>query len=210
MILGFFGLLLALPGRSQTFAEWFKQNSTRLKYYGKQIAALQGYLGELEKGYGIADVGLGLIGDGKQGEYDLHSNYYASLGKVNPVLWQLGEVTEIAALQATIIQRFTEALARYRRDGMLGADRLTYIAQVYNNLLQAGLADAKVLADVLTAGDWQMTDDERMGTIREVLAGMKDRYSFTVAFTDRTDLLERQMVAERAGVGIVGALYGVP
>lgn len=210
VVVGFLGLLLALPGRSQTFAEWFKQNSTRLKYYAKQIAALQVYLGELEKGYGIADVGLGAIGDNKKGEYGLHNFYYASLGEINPGLGRLDEVAEIAVLQAAIIQRFSDALARYRRDGLLGADRLAYIGLVYSNLLQADLADAEVLADVLTGGEWQMTDDERMSKIREVLAGMKVRYSFTAAFTDRTDLLERQMVAERAGVGIVGAMYGVP
>lgn len=203
-------MFLSLAGRTQTFAEWFKQNSTRLKYYAKQIAALQVYLGELDKGYQIADGGLGAIGDGKQREYGLHSDYYASLGQINPALRQLGEVAEIAALQAAIIQRFTDALARYRRDGLLGIDRLAYIGQTYSNLLQAGLVDAGVLVDVLAADNWRMTDDQRLARIREIDAAMRDRYSFTLAFTDQTDMLERQLAAEQAGVGTVRALYGIP
>lgn len=210
MVLGCLGLLLALPGRTQTFAEWFKQNSTRLKYYAKQIAALEVYLGQLQKGYQISDVGLGAIVDSKRGEFDLHTGYYASFEEINPALGKLGEVAEIAAMQAAIIQRFTDALARYRRDGLLGADRLAYIGQVYSNLLEAGLADAEVLLDVLTADNWQMTDDQRMSKIREVEAAMRERHSFTLAFTNRTDMLERQLVAERTDMGTVRALYGIP
>lgn len=210
MLLGCLGLLLVLSCRAQTFAEWFKQNSTRLKYCGRQIAALQAYLGELEKGYQISDAGLRAISDSKQGEYNSQNTYYASLWEINPSLGQLGEVAEIAALQAAIIQRFREALARYRRDGMLGADRLAYIGQVYSNLLQAGLADVQGLADVLTAHDWQMTDDQRIGRIRELDAAMRDRYAFTLSFTDRADMLERQQASELAAVGTVKAFYGVP
>lgn len=210
MVIMFFGLLGALQGRSQIFAEWFEQNSTRLKYYAQQIAALQVYYNQLEKGYSICSVGLEVIGGIKQGEYDLHNGYYASLGEINPGFGQLGEVADIAALQVAIIQRFTDALARYRGSGLLGEDRLAYIEQVYSNVLQAGLSDVGVLTDLLTSGNWQMTDDQRMGRIRELDLAMRDRYAFTVSLTDKTDLLEGQLAGERAGVGTVRALYGIP
>jgi hypothetical protein len=181
-----------------------------LKYYAQQIAAFQVYLSELEKDYQVCKTGLGAITGSKQGEYDLHSNYYASLGEINPALGQLGEIAEIAALQVAIVRRFTDALGRYRRDGLLGADRLVYISQVYGNILQAGLADIDVLTGVLTGGEWQMTDDERMAQIGKLEMAMKDRYAFTLDFTDRTDVLEGQLATEGAGVGTVKALYGLP
>jgi len=197
-----------LQGRAQNFAEWFKQNSTRLKYYARQITALQGWLGTLQKEYQIAGEGLGAIGDSKQGEFTLHNNYYASLGQINPSLAQLGEVAEIAALQAAIIRRFTDALVRYRTVGLLGSDRLVFIGTVYTNLLKAGLSDVAVLSGVLTADKWQMTDDQRMARIRAIDETMRDRYSFALAFTDRLDLLEGQLLGERAGVETVKAFYG--
>ena len=210
VMMAFLGLLVTLPGRSQSFAEWFEQNSTRLKYYAQQIAALQVYYNQLEKGYSICNVGLEVIGGSKQGEYDLHNGYYASMGQINSVLRQLGEVAEITGLQVAIIHRFTDALARYRGSGLLGPERLAYIGHVYSNVLQAGLADVGVLTEVLTSGDWQMTDDQRMGRIRELDAAMRDRYEFTLSFMDRTDLLEGQLAGEQAGVGTVKALYGIP
>jgi hypothetical protein len=207
---GFFWLFMALPARAQTFSEWFKQNSTRLRYYASQIAALQTYLGEMERGYQVSNAGLATISGSKQGEFGLHQDYYASLGDINPVLGKLGEAAEIGVLQAAIIERFSNALTRYRNDGLLGAERLTYLGEVYSTVLQAGLADVATLTDVLTANHWQMTDDQRMGRIRELDAAMLDRYSFTLAFTDRADLLERQQVAEDTDIKAVMGLYGVP
>lgn len=203
-------MLAVLSGKAQTFSEWFHQNSTRLKYYAEQVAAFQAYLGELQKGYQISDAGLGSISGSKQGEFDVHSGYYASLGAINPALGKLGEITEIISLQAAIIQRFSNALARYRVNGFLGADRLTYIGQTYSDVLQASLADVAMLTDVLTAQDYQMTDDQRMNRISELDTTMRDRYAFTLAFTDGTDLLERQQAAELAEVGTLKALYGIP
>src|ERR1700761_5045376 len=105
MLAGCVGLLMVVTGRAQTFAEWFQQNSTRLKYYGQQIAELQIWLDELNKGCGIAGNGLGSINSSKQGEYDLHGAYYASLGAINPAVGQLGKVAEMVELQAAIVKR---------------------------------------------------------------------------------------------------------
>lgn len=208
--IGLLGLFLVLPGHAQTFAEWFKQNSTRLKYYAQQIAALQLYLGEMEKGYQVSDTGLATISGSKQGEFDLHQNYYASLENVNPAVRESDEVSEINTLDGAIVQRFSTALARYRNDGLLGTDRLAYVQQVYTAVLQACLVDEETLAGVLKTGNWQMTDDQRLGRIRELDASMRNRYSFTLAITDRTDLLERQQAAEGADIATVMGLYGVP
>lgn len=164
----------------------------------------------MEKGYGIANAGLTVIGADKQGEYDAHNGYYASLRAVNPALGKLSDVGRIAVLQVSIVSRFVDALGRYRRDGLLGADRMTYIAEVYNRVLQAGLRDVETLTALLTTGDWQMSDGQRMARIRELRAVMEDRYAFTLAFTDGMDSEERQKGLELAGVGTLKALYGVP
>jgi hypothetical protein len=210
ILTGCVGLLMMLSGRAQTFAEWFQQNSTRLKYYGQQIAELEVWLQELKKGYSITDAGIGSINGSKQGEYDLHGAYYSSLLAINPDVGQLGEVAEIVELQAAIIKRFTDALSGYRANGRFGADYLGYIQNVYGNVLQAGVADVAVLTDLLTAGGLQLTDDQRMSRILELDAGMRERYRFALAFTNRADLLGRQAAAQQADIGAVRGIYGIP
>jgi hypothetical protein len=210
VLTGSLWLLGALPAKAQTFAEWFQQNSTRLKYYGQQIAQLEIWLDELNKGYGIADAGLGSINGSKQGEHDLHSAYYSSLGAINPAVGQLEEVAEVIGLQVAIIQRFTGALSRYRASGRFGAVGLAYIEGVYGNILQAGISDVAILTDLLTPGNIQLTDDQRMRRIMEVDAGMRDQYRFTLAFTDRADLLGTQFASQQADIGAVRGIYGIP
>jgi len=208
IVIACFGLLLVLPGRAQTFAEWFNQNSTRLKYYARQIAALQIYAGELEKELQVSDAGLMAISGSKQGEYDLHQGYYGSLESIDPAVGQMPEVAEIRDLQAAIVQRFSTALIRYRSDGVLGADRVASVEQAYSSVLQAGSSDVAALAAVLTPNSWQMTDDQRIARIRELDAAMRLRYAFTLAFTDQADLLELDMAAERGLIGTIKGLYG--
>jgi hypothetical protein len=210
MLWGLLWMALGFVGKAQTFAEWFKQNSTRRKYYGKQIAALQIYIGQVEKGYQIVESGLGTIRDIKSGEYNLHNAFYAALGEINPSIRNLADVVEIAALQVAIVERFTAALARYRQDSHGRTDQVAYISEVYTSVLNAGLADVNALLDILTANKLQLSDDQRAGRIRNLDAAMKDRYAFTLAFTDQADLLAWERRVETGNLGTVKELYGIP
>jgi hypothetical protein len=210
LVVGLVFLVVAFAGQAQTFAEWFSQNSTRLKYYGEQIAALQVYIGQAEKGYQIVESGLGTVRDVKSGEFNLHNAFYTSLGTINPSVGKLAEVAEIAALQVAIVKRFSAALSRYRQDAHLRGDQITYIGNVYGTVLSVGLADVNALLDILTADKLKLSDDQRANRIRELDRMMRDRYAFTLAFTDQADLLTQQRQAEEMEMGMVKGLYGLP
>src|ERR1700744_2509821 len=78
-------LLLAASAScgAQTFDEWFSQKKTQIKYLVTQIAELELYTKDLEKGYQIAHDGLATINDIRHGEFDLHNNYFNSLLTAN-------------------------------------------------------------------------------------------------------------------------------
>ena len=202
-------VLVTVTARSQRFSEWFRQNSTRLKYYAKQVAALQVSLSELDKGYGIAEMGLGLITEGKQGEWDVHDIHYKALGEINPAVAGMGETGEIVVMQAAIIKRFTDALERYGANGVLGTDGRAQVRRVTDAVVQAGLLDIKELTMVLTAHAWQMTDDERMVRIEALDRKMKERYAFTMSFTGWMDAWEGQLMRERGALETLRTLYGI-
>src|SRR5258708_7205351 len=80
-------LLFALsfqPVRAQTFAEWFEQGKTLIKYLGQQIAYLNAYERGVKQGYSELKGDWGLIGSFKNGELGLHTAYYASMKQVKP------------------------------------------------------------------------------------------------------------------------------
>src|ERR1700743_3517615 len=83
------------PAQAQTFAEWFEQGKTLIKYLGTQIAYLELYDRGLMQGYNEAKGDLGLIRNWKNGEMGLHSDYYTSLGQVNPEVLAATDVSSI-------------------------------------------------------------------------------------------------------------------
>jgi hypothetical protein len=121
----------------------------------------------------------------------------------------MGQVAEILALQVATAERIKAALGRYSSGGALGAGEWAVVNQAMQNILTAGIADASTLAQILSPGTFQMTDDQRMGRIRQLDQAARDRYALTAGFTDQTDLLVLQRQAEGADVGTLRAIYGL-
>jgi len=210
MMLGFGLLFLGGAVNAQGLANWFGQTKTMLKDYEQQIAALNVYIGQMEKGYGIVESGLSTIKGIKTGEFNLHSSFYSSLEAVNPAVGKMAEVSEIVALQTAMVSRFSAAMSRYRQGSGLGSDEMAYIGRVYSELLSEGLTDIDALLDIVTTDRLRMTDDQRIQRISELDTRAKERYSFTAGFTDRADVLSLQRQETGSQVSAMKVLYGLP
>src|SRR5882757_805563 len=77
-------LLAATDSKAQTFAEWFSQGKTQIKYLTQQIAALNACETSIRQGYNMLKGEWTAIGYFKNGEFGLHQSYYTSLSNVNP------------------------------------------------------------------------------------------------------------------------------
>src|SRR5260221_4860823 len=89
-------------GHAQTYDEWFRQKKTQKKYLLQQIAALQVYIDYAKKGYDIASKGLNTIRDIKNGDFNLHRDFFGSLKQVNPKIKKYAKVADIIAYQVSI------------------------------------------------------------------------------------------------------------
>jgi hypothetical protein len=85
-----------------------------------------------------------------------------------------------------------------------------YIGQVYQTALTDAQADVTMLIEILTAGKLKMTDDQRMGRLRDLDQQMRDKYEFTAGFTDQADLLCLQRTQAASDIGTIQGLYGIP
>jgi hypothetical protein len=92
-------VLISVPCLAQTPEEWLNQQNTQTKYLLQQIAAFQGYLGSVQKGYSVAHQGLTTIGHLKDGERQLHTDFFGSWDRVNPTIRNSPEVAAILAWQ---------------------------------------------------------------------------------------------------------------
>jgi hypothetical protein len=181
---------------AQTFNEWFRQKKTQKEYLMQQIAALKVYLGYLKEGYNIAKKGLNTIGDIKQGKFDLDRTYLESLGNVNSAISGSGKVASIIAYQKATIIEFRKLKERSSESELLTPEEKQYVSDVYSNMLRESELSIQELERVLSDSDFEMKDDERVERLDMLYIDMKDKYSFTKAFSNSTRLLIAQRSKE--------------
>jgi hypothetical protein len=205
MVLGTSALVI----RAQGLSNFFSQSEARLKYYAEQIATLQVYIGDAEKGYKIVESGLQTIDQIKNGEFNLHSAFYTALKTVSPAVKNIAEVAEIISLQASIAEQVAQSLHTCRQSGLMSSNEITYIGNVYSSLVNAGLKDIDALTTLLTDDQLQLSDGERIDRIQGLDRDMKEQYGYMAGFTDQAGLLVQQRAREQSDNGTVGNLYGI-
>lgn len=178
-------ILAAVCAHAQTFAEWFSQKKTKLKYLTQQIAALEQYGFEVKQGYQIMHGGWGSIGNWAKGEYDLHSAYYSSLKTVNPEIGNNPEADSVVSYAQLIPQQFNHL------DGWSSLDKGTraYIGRVRAAVLRKTDQDLAELQLVMTGGKVELTDDGRIARLDRICERIRDRLVFCRSFCNGVRLL---------------------
>lgn len=183
--------------------------SQQRKVLLQQIAALQIYIGYAKKGYSIAKKGLNIIGDLKQGELNLHRDYFTSLKLVNPKIKNYAKVAEIIALQAEILARYNGALAQIQQDDLFHGDEIAYIKRVFDRLIENCDDNLDELITIVTDGQLEMKDDERMKRIDQLYQNMLENHTFCESFSNQTRLMSLSRVKDTKDVKTSRALHGL-
>ena len=189
--------LAMLYSKAQTSAEWLRQRETQKKYLLQQIAALKIYLGYAEKGYEIASKGINTVRNIKKGEFNLHRDFFVSLKEVSPKISNLAKVADIIAYQLHIVKQCKKAIQSILQSKQFTPDEVDHVRKVIDRLLTECNKTIDELVMVSTAGEVEMTDDERLDRINGIYAGMQDKYSFSCFFGQEVALLSAQRLAER-------------
>ncbi|SIT31454.1 hypothetical protein SAMN05421788_110177 [Filimonas lacunae] len=185
-------LLLCLPvfSQSQTFSEWFKQNKTQKKYLLAHIAKLQLFLERLKKGYDIAKDGLNLIGTIKDGDFSLHSAFFNHLQTVSPAVTGYSKAAAIATIQTESLQLYRNARTTFIASGMLTAKEQDDCFSIISDILSEIATQVADLVTILTSGQLEMTDHQRITAIDAIYTNSTDtKISFHQFINDITGLI---------------------
>lgn len=181
---------------AQTFDEWFNQKSTQKKYLLQQIAALQVYISYAKKGYNIVSGGLNTIRDIKKGDLNIHSTFFNSLSTVNPKIAKYKKVADIISYQIRIIKQTRETIAYIRETKQFTPEEIEYNKKVFDFLLQECIEFINELLAIITAGELQMKDNERLTRIDKLYTDMQDKYTFCTVMSEDMALLAAQRMGE--------------
>lgn len=203
-------LIAGVSANAQTFAEWFNQKATQKKYLLQQIAALQVYIGYAKKGYNIANKGISAVRNIKNGDFNLHRDFFNALKNVNPVISKYAKVADIIAYQVRIIKQTKQTIQGIRETNQFSSEELAYCKQVFDNLLKECVKTIDELLMVITPGELEMKDDERLKKIDRIYSDMQDKYSFCSSFGDEMGLLSVQRLSEKSEINHSKILNGLP
>jgi hypothetical protein len=167
--------------KAQSF---FNQNGAWIKNQIRQIALWEVYIKDIEKGYDIAKQGLDAISAVKNGDFHLHLDHFNSLMDVNPEIKKYSKAVEILLMQSDI-----KKVAVKINDN--------YIKSVWRHLINSCEVDANQLKLLLSPGNYQMTDDERIRNIDKLYIDMKDKYWFAKSFSSDNKILSLQKLKEK-------------
>ena len=203
-------MVFSIPANAQTLAEWTQQKKTQIQYLLDQIAANKVSIDYLEKGYEIARTGLNTIQNIKNGDFNLHRDFFGSLEIVNPKIKTYTRVADIIAYQVRIVKNISTTIKNLKESGQFNVDELDYCKAVFENLLDGCLENMDELYLVITSDELQMTDDERIKRIDQLYTDMQDKYSFYQSFSEECSVLAMQRLSEQVGIIMSKKLNGLP
>jgi len=156
----------------------------------QQIAALRVYGQYVQKGYEVVNKGLTVIGDIKDGEFNLHRDYFGSLSSVNPLIANHDMVINCIQLQLNIV-RLSSKLPTIT-DTHFNGNEIAYFQRVKQRVLNSCEENAERLYGVVTDNSLTMEDTERIRLLTRIYTDMQSDNAFIKKFTDAVYLIKRE------------------
>ncbi|MEP7376194.1 MAG: hypothetical protein ABI675_22550 [Chitinophagaceae bacterium] len=175
----------------------------------QQIAALQVYIGYAKKGYDVMNKGLTTIRSIKNDDLNLHRDFFGLLKQVNPRIKKYAKVADIISYQLRIVKETNKTLQGIRETGQFTSEELDYCKMVFDNLLLDCLKSIDELFLVITSGELEMKDDERIKRINSLYADMQNKYTFSSSFSEEMGLLSVQRLGEQIEINRSKILNGL-
>ena len=202
-------LCVQLSSTAQTWNEWFKQKKTQKKYHYHQIAALQAHLEFLKKGITIAYRGLTTVYNIKNGDFNLHRDFFGSLSKVNPHISNSAKVADIIAFQIYIIRNLKGVHNFCKNNRNFTTEEVRYVGDVYTSMLYLSDVSISELLSIIRADKSEMQDDARIRRIDQLYEDTLDKSAFVKSFGNEVRILERQREKDRRESEILRKLNGI-
>ncbi|MEO6729810.1 MAG: hypothetical protein ABIN01_01240 [Ferruginibacter sp.] len=188
---------------------FLQAQSKQVKLYLQQIAANKVLIGHIRRGYKIAHAGLTTIGKIKNGDFNLHRDFFGSMMAINPNIKNYARVADILTLHSEIL-RTTRTTSQHLKGSRQFTDKETmYIHTVFERVLRDAMVSMDEMIRLLTPGQYKLTDDERISQIDALRTEMESIHEFVRRFSNDALILERYRSAEKNDVENSHILHGL-
>ncbi len=192
---------------SQTLAEWTQQKKTQQKYLLQQIEAFRIYLGYAKKGYDIVQKGLATVQNIKDGEWNLHKDFFEALSIVNPSVKKYAKVSDIIATQVKMTKQLAILNNLVKQNKSLTPDEIEYVVKITTQLFTRCIEHLDELILVISSGHLEMKDDERIRRLDNIYAKIEEDAIFLRSFGNSITMLSGQRLHENREIELSQKFY---
>jgi hypothetical protein len=196
---------MPLHGRAQSIADCIEQLT--LDY--QKLASLKSVLSQMYTGYEVLAKGYGAVKNVSQGNFTLHEAFLDGLFIVSPMVRKYPRVGDIINDQAMLVSEYKSAANGFRRGGRFNPDEISYMMEVYNNLVSASLKNLDDLSMVMSDNKMRMSDAERLSAIDRIYVDSKNELSYLRKFNSEAEKMAEQRSRSMADKQTVNSLYGI-
>ena len=175
----------------------------------EKLTQFKAILSDMKQGYQIYQQGYGMVSNLSKGNFDLHNIYLTGLMAVNPAVRNNPRVGQIVGQQNDLISEYQRYASLFRQSGTFKGNELKYFTNVYNQLVKQSSANIDELANVTTAGELRMSDDDRLRAIDRIYNSSTDQLQFLRYFNRKAIMLSLQRSKDKKDTQQLKQLYGI-
>ena len=175
----------------------------------EKLTQFKAILSDMKKGYEIYQQGYGTISNLSKGNFSLHNVYLTGLMVVNPAIRNNPRIGQIISQQNDILSEYRRYLSLFRQSGSFASDELTYISNVYKQLVKQSNMNIDDLTSVTTGGKLRMSDDDRLRAINRIYTGSADQLQFLRFFNRQAVMLSLQRSKDLHDTQTLKRLYRI-
>jgi regulatory protein YycH of two-component signal transduction system YycFG len=175
----------------------------------EKLTQFKAILSDMKQGYQIYQQGYGTISNLSKGNFNLHNVYLTGLMAVNPAVRNNPRVGQIVGQQNDLINEYKRFASLFRQSGSFSGNELSYFNNVYNQLVKQSNANIDELANVTTAGQLRMSDDDRLRAIDRIFVSSSDQLQFLRYFNRKAVMLSLQRSKDQNDTQSLKRLYGI-
>lgn len=139
----------------------------------------------------------------------LYSSYYTELWKIKSAIANYQRIKDITLKQAALVSEYKQAWNLFRQDSHFNPQELSYMQQVYSEILDASVKNLDEIMLVVSPAKTQMTDEQRLELINHASDHLDENYNDLHQFNNQGIQLSLQRSKDLNDTQSIKKLYGI-
>jgi len=204
-----FALLLCSVASVKTQAQSIAQDMEQLELDYQKLSGLKSILKQMYQGYELVYNGYNSVKSISEGNYNLHQAFLNGLLVVSPTVRKYQKILNIISNQTELVAEYKSAYNSFKQDTHFNPDEISYMIDVYNNLITGSMNNLSSLTMVLSNNQLRMSDAERIRAIDQIFSTGQQQLSFLRQFNNNAQTIANERAQQAADQQTIKTTYGI-